>query len=292
MPHEGELVGSVSVLRRYPVKSMLGEAQAALAVSAGGTGGDRAWAVIDRATGKVASAKRPQLWRRLLSCRAQTLMEDVEAGQRPPPVEIELPDGSVRRAGDPELDGLLSELTGRAVHLAATPHDGAALDRSHPEAVTADDLDREVGSDILTLGAAVPARTFFDYAPLHLITTATLDGLAAALDDGPVELERYRANIVIRTGTTAAFPENDWVGGTLRIGGAVALRVILQTPRCAVPMLAHGALPPRPGALRAAADRNRIAIEGFGDQPCAGIYAEVLSDGVIRVGDPVSLGRA
>ena len=53
-------------------------------------------------------------------------------------------------------------------------------------------LDGEVASDILKLGAAAPPGTFFDYAPLHRVTTATLDGLSAALSDGPLEPARYR----------------------------------------------------------------------------------------------------
>ena len=275
------VVGTVAALRRYPVKSMLGEAPDALALTASGVAGDRAWAVLDMATGKVASAKHAKLWRGLLACTGR--MHGEEVG-------IALPDGAAHRAGDPALDRLLSALTGREVTLANVPPEGAALDRAHPEAVLAEGLDADVASDILVLGAGAPSGTFLDYAPVHLITSATLDGLTAALPEGgPVEEARYRANVVIRSPDgTPAFPENDWVGGTVRIGEAVALRVILQTPRCAVPTLAHGALPPRPGALRAAAERNRVEIPGFGNQPCAGVYAEVLRDGTIREGDPVT----
>ncbi len=66
-------IGAVATLSRYPAKSMLGEACKALTVAARGIVGDRAWAVLDEATGKVASAKRPKLWRDLLGCTARTL---------------------------------------------------------------------------------------------------------------------------------------------------------------------------------------------------------------------------
>ena len=281
----GQVVGTVAGLRRFPVKSMLGEAPASLALTASGVDGDRAWAVLDEATGKVASAKHAKLWRGLLACSGRTL-----GGTGGGDVEVSLPDAAAHRAGDPALDGLLSALTGRPVRLAEVPPEGAALDRAHPEAVLAEGLDADVASDILVLGAAAPPGTFLDYAPVHLIATATLDGLAAAPADGdPVEDARYRANIIVRSPPgTPAFPENGWVGGTLRIGPEVELRVILQTPRCAVPTLAHGAMPPRPGALRAAAERNRVDIPGFGHQPCAGCYAEVLRDGTIQEGDLVT----
>ena len=270
-------VGTVASLYRYPVKSMLGEGCDALAVTRRGVVGDRAWAILDEATGKVASAKRPKLWRSLLGCSAQTVDDGA--------AEIRLPDSAVYRAGDPALDDRLSALTGRAVRLSGTPPDGAEIDRAHPEAQLVAGLDADVASDIHVLGGAAPAGTFLDYAPLHLITSATLDGL----DGG--EPARYRANIVIRSPSgTPWFPENEWLGGTLRIG-AVTLRIVLQTPRCAIPALAHGALPSRPEALRLAADRNRVDVPGFGHQPCAGVYAEVLRDGVIRERDAVTFSR-
>ncbi len=267
-------VGTVATLHRYPVKSMLGEGCGALAVTHRGAAGDRAWAIVDEATGKVASAKRPKLWRSLIGCGTQTLDDAVE---------INLPDGTIRRAGDPALDDCLSVLTSRPVRLSNTPPNAAEIDRSHPEAQIAEGFDTDVASDILVLGAAAPPGTFLDYAPLHLITSATLDGL----DGG--EVARYRPNIVIRSPSgTAWFPENVWLGGTLQVG-EVTLRIVLQTPRCAIPALAHGALPSRPAALRMPADRNRVDVPGFGYQPCAGIYAEVLREGVIREGDLVTL---
>lgn len=110
------------------------------------------------------------------------------------------------------------------------------------------------------------------------------------MPDGPVEPARYRPNIVIQSpDDLEQFPETDWVGAALRIGDQVTLRVVLPTPRCAIPTLAQGELPPRPGALVAAIKRNRIDIEGFGNQPCAGVYATVLREGVVRRGDPVIL---
>ena len=59
-------VGSVAALWRYPVKSMMGEELNACDVTDRGLLGDRQFAVVDRATGKVGGAKNPQEVGRLL----------------------------------------------------------------------------------------------------------------------------------------------------------------------------------------------------------------------------------
>jgi uncharacterized protein len=53
-------VGSITAIWRYPVKSMMGEELDASAVSEQGLLGDRAYALVDAETGKVASAKNPK----------------------------------------------------------------------------------------------------------------------------------------------------------------------------------------------------------------------------------------
>ena len=280
------VVGMVETLYRYPVKSMFGESPQSLSVAARGIGGDRGWAVLDVESGKIASAKRPKLWGSLLLCVARTTEGEASS------VEIEFPDGRIFDVRDAVAGRLLSEMTGREVRLISVPPDDPELDRAHPEEQLAAGTDADVESGILKLGAAVPLATFLDYAPVHLITTATLQGLTKIPGDFP-EAIRYRPNVTIRSLPNApAFPENHWVGGMVRIGDAVELRVVLETPRCAIPMLSHGTLPERPDALRAAVKFNRVDIAGFGIQPCAGVYVEVITAGVINCGDPVRFAPA
>jgi hypothetical protein len=52
--------GSVVSLWRYPVKSMLGEELSASEVTERGLLGDRAYALVDSADGKAATAKNPR----------------------------------------------------------------------------------------------------------------------------------------------------------------------------------------------------------------------------------------
>lgn len=95
-----EPVGTIGALWRFPVKSMLGEELDAVDVSVGGVVGDRAYALRDRGTGKVASAKHPKLWPNLLACRA-AFVDAPRPDDELAPVRIELADGNavLRRAG-------------------------------------------------------------------------------------------------------------------------------------------------------------------------------------------------
>ena len=96
---------------------------------------------------------------------------------------------------------------------------------------------------------------------------------------------------MIDLGVASGFVENDWVGSTLRIGDELVLRVILPTPRCAVPTLAHGDLPSDNDAVRTLLEVNRVDVEGFGYLPSAGVYAEVITPGRVSTGAPVALEK-
>ncbi|OBG32461.1 MOSC domain-containing protein [Mycobacterium sp. E3198] len=267
----------VESLRRYPVKSMLGESVDSLFVDEGGAEGDRRLALIDTETGHVASAKQARLWRGLLKCTA-----NADTGR----VSIRLPDGTILASDDPGADDTLSRLLGRTVRLVRQRPAGATLERPEPEKLLELGLDAseaEVGGRILEIAQATPGDSFTDEAPLHAITTATLDHVG-------VEALRYRPNVVIATPPGyRPYAETDWIGRELAVGEA-RLRALTSTSRCVVPTLEHGPLPRAPQALRIPAAENRWNTGGHGPQPCAGAYFEVLSAGVIRVGDPVTLG--
>lgn len=272
------MLGTVARLRRYPVKSMLGEDVAASDVTVSGLAGDRRLAVVSLRTGKLASAKYPRTWRAML-----TLAASAADGA----VRIRLPDGTITHSADAGIDEALSAVLGEPVTLAATPPPGASLDRAVPEAVLRDGVAAEVPAKVIQVGAASPEGSFFDYAPIHLLTTSTLDRVAGLSAQGEAAAERYRPNIVIRT-AAPGFAENDWAGRTLQVGSDLVLRVIARTGRCAVPTLAHGVLPRDTEALRVLARHNRIPPRPAADpEPCAGVYAEVLNPGRISTSDPV-----
>ncbi|HEX4088630.1 MAG TPA: MOSC N-terminal beta barrel domain-containing protein [Trebonia sp.] len=272
------MLGTVTRLRRYPVKSMLGEDVPASDVTDRGLTHDRALALVHRETGKVASAKNPRLWRSMLTLAAVVTREGVE---------IRLPGGATVGAADPGLDEMLSAVLGHPVALADRPPPSATLDRAVPEEVLRHGVAALVPVETSQIGTGSPAGTFFDFAPLHLLTTSTLDRIAALHPDGTADAERYRPNIIIRT-DVPGFTENDWAGRELRIGRDLILRVIARTPRCAIPTLEHGRLPRDTAAVRVLAGHNRVTpLASLAAQPCAGVYAQVLQPGRVRVGDQV-----
>jgi uncharacterized protein YcbX len=276
-------VTSVASVLRYPVKSMLGVGVAAASLGPSGLVGDRAWALVDDATGKVASAKQPRLWRRLLQVRVEQPAEDGR-------VVLLLPDGTRLQAGAAGTDAALSRFVGRPVTMRSTREPGAQIDRALPEEVLARGVDAEVDATVLELSQQVPGQGFRDYAPVHLVTTATLDAVGAGTGRA-VDARVLRPNLVLSTPDAQGYVEDDWTSRQLTIG-EVVLQVFMPAPRCAVPTLQHGEVPAAPEVLRTLGQQHRRPVEGFGLLPVAGVYARVLTGGTVRAGHPVQVGPA
>ena len=266
--------GSVASLWRYPVKSMLGEQLTATEVTERGLLGDRAYALVDSADGKVATAKNPKKWPTLFGFRA-TFIEPPRRGVSVPPVRITLPDGATATSQQTDLNQLLSQVLNRTVKL-------NAAGRGHVGPVNAEEYwpDME-GLDFrnTVTDFTLPGGTFFDCATVHLLTTAALNRLHQLYPQGRFEIPRFRPNIVVApTSEEQDFVENAWIGHALAIGDAVRLRITGPCGRCVMTTLAQGDLPPDPGILRTAAQHNKVNI---------GIYATVERGGSIRRGDAV-----
>ena len=267
--------GSVVSLWRYPVKSMMGEELNAATVTERGVVGDRQFAVVDAATGKIAGAKNPRKWGNFFDFRA-AYVEPPEAGAELPTVRLTLPDGASVTSDQPDLDQILSAALGRDVELAQAPENGGAA------AATAEeywpDMEGLDHRDTVTEWE-LPRGTFFDLASVHVLTTATLDRLRELYPDGRFEVRRFRPNIVVAS-EGPGFVENEWVGHTVAIGEDVRLRITGPCPRCVMITLPQGDLPKDSGILRAAAQNNQANV---------GVYAEVAKGGAIHRGDPVSV---
>ena len=263
---------AVAALWRYPVKSMQGEELNASEVTPAGLLGDRQFAVVDPGTGKVAGAKNPRKWPGFLQFRA-AYVTPPQAGAALPAVRVTLPDGKSVTSDEGDLPTLLSAALGRDVVFSDTAAFAGGSGGAHAEdyMIDADDV----------IDFELPDGTFFDCAPVHLVTTATLDSLRSLYPAGRFEPRRFRPNIIVSTGpAVSGFAENDWVGRVVAIGESVRLRVFMATGRCVMTTLPQSDLPKDSGILRAAAQHNNAAV---------GVYAEVVSGGLVRRGDLVTV---
>lgn len=281
------VVGTVSELRRYPVKSMLGEELERTTLTEKGMAGDRAHALVDDETGKIVSVKRPRRWGRMFELVASTDGDTVR---------VSFPDGAVLAIDDPELPKRLGDFFGRAVSVASTP----PPDAGYEEAWAGDlkegappyfGMETEVvdGEEFIDGGAFMRAnQNFFDFGALHLVTTASTDQLAEYASESRFDPRRFRPNIVV-TAPDVGFVENAWSGQTLTIGD-VRLSVGIPVPRCVMTTLAQGDLPADKNVLRTISQQNAVDFLGTGTPyPCVGVYADVLAPGEIAIGDTVTI---
>lgn len=141
---------------------------------------------------------------------------------------------------------------------------------------TAHDL--AAGSALAKRGGATVVLSerarYFDAAPLSIIIdtwVADCERLAGV----PIEPQRFRPNIFVRSEVGFALTEAELIGMTILIG-EVKLRVVDSITRCVTPAYDLRTGETDPAILRAIAnDRKNIV----------GIYAEVIRTGPIAVGD-------
>jgi MOSC domain-containing protein len=285
------VVGRVTEIWRYPVKSMSGERLPACTLGPRGIPGDRGWAVRDEVAGEIRGAKKlPQL----LLCAARYVSEP--GGGPVPPAEITLPDGTRVRSDRPEAAERLAALVGRRVTVwplrpaEDTGHYQRGLpDKPDLEAELRDVFGRlpdEPLPDLSTIPqelfvyTSIPG-TYFDVLPVHLVTTATLATLKRANPSSRFDVRRFRPNFVVEPEgeATDGFVENDWSGRRIRIGGAT-VNVEMPTARCVMTTLPQADLPKDPGVLR-------TIVHDAGQN--VGMYASVADAGRVAVGDRVEL---
>jgi uncharacterized protein YcbX len=209
----------IAEIRRYPVKSMLGEAVPAAEVGERGLEGDRLWAARDP-DGRFGSGKNTRRFRRmpgLFGLRARA------AGRVP---VVELPDGRRFAAGDPDGHRAVGEVLGRTVTL-AVEQAVAHHDEGPVSLVTTAALRR-----LTELAGGEPGG-------------------------GGVDPLRFRANLLVDV-AGSGFPEQDWLGRALRVGPEVVLRPVRQLTRCVMIDMAQDGACARADLLKALAGHRGL----------------------------------
>jgi uncharacterized protein len=284
-----EVVGRVKEIWRYPVKSMAGQTVREAQVAPNGIVGDRLWATRADAVHEIQGAKKFPI---LMQCEARFRSEPGNGAV--PPVDITFPDGSVQGSDDPGIGARLSALAGQSLSLwPLQPPADLAHYRRRPMneaefgAEMQDIFQREPGEPFPALDqfpkeilefTSFPGM-YFDVTPIHLLTTAALEHLAALNPSARWDARRFRPNFVIETTAGKGFVENGWIGRNLRIG-SLTLHCPGPTPRCGMTTRAQKGLPFDKSVLRTIvkdADQN------------VGLYGVVGMEGSVRVGDTVEL---
>ena len=286
-------VGVVAGLWRYPVKSMAGEGLDHATVGTWGIPGDRGWCVRDETAGEMRGAKKIA---GLLHCVARYRAEPI--GDAIPDADIALPDGRTVGTDDPAAATVLSEVLDRPVTLWSR-RPKTDLDHYRRGTPDHDDLEAEL-RDIFGLDPdepigdlsnlppdlfeyTSPLGTYFDVAPLHLLTTASLGTLGRLLPDAVIDPRRFRPNILVESDGEGVgsgdFVEAGWTGREVRVGGAV-LRMEAAAIRCVMTTRSQPGLPEDRRIMRTLV---REASQNLGQ------YVSVVQPGEMQVGDAVEL---
>ena len=286
------IVGHVSELWRYPIKSMGGERlDRAEVIPTYGIPGDRAWAIRDEEAGEIRGAKKLHS---LVQFGVRYL--DEPHGDGAPPIEITFPSGMIATSDDPRINDLLSAELGRQVSL--WPRQPATELDHYRRVVEVDEADFRAQLGLLADEpmpdySAIPAEvtaelyqytsplgTYFDAFSLSMITTASMDALGDASPGSVIDGRRFRQNIVAATAAgISGFVDPTWVGRELRIGD---LRVSVLAPisRCVMVTLPLGDVPQ---------DRSlmRTLVKQTGQD--LGIYLQLVQPATVSVGDPIEV---
>jgi uncharacterized protein YcbX len=247
----------VAELWRHPVKSLQGERLNETVIEDSGMSGDREWGIVDSETLMVLTARRlPTL---LLACARLT-----HAG-----VELTLPDGEVLVGPSAHADAVLSTWLGRRVALVRAEAFGAGVGEYFADAT--DD-------DSAVLSWTMPAGRFVDARPLLVITTASLRQGRALHPDGAWETRRFRPNIVVEA-EDEGWVEDAWCGRTVRIGTA-EVQPAVRCERCTM------VTRPQQGLDR---DLDIFKVLARHHGATIGVWTDVRTPGVVRVGDKVTV---
>jgi len=259
------VVGRVERLARYPVKSMAGEAIPEVFVGYAGVFGDRIYAFLNQrapaAFPWLTGRTRPEMMR--YAARFREAAGAVEPANRA--------DAEVRGPGLTPLYPQRAEL---AVDVALPSGETLAVDDPALRAHLAGK-----GADAADLSLIRSERALTDCRPVSLISLHTIaqlgDEIGVALD-----ARRFRANIYAVLNSGAGFGEDAFVGRRLQIGSRAVIAVLDRDPRCKMISIDPDTAEEHKKVFAHVAD----AHDG-----CAGVYCAVLTEGMVRQGDEITL---
>ena len=246
-------LGRVRDLWRYPVMGLQGERLQMAEIREAGIVGDHRYVFhdseADRVIDPVTYAHRwgeTLAFPSMLDLRARFAPEDSTR------LDIITPNGSVLSSGDQDFQTQIGKTLGVPVELMEFP---------------------QIAETRLRSGRA-----------LHLITTASLDGMKNLYPEGDFDPRRFRPNIVVSSQPERnGFAEESWVGEAIKIGPQVVLRVEKTNRRCKVTTMKQGELPLDGKILETISQKNGNVL---------GVMCSVVKGGVVAVGDELESSPA
>jgi len=240
------MIATVTQLFHYPVKSMRGQSIQEARLGWHGFTGDRRFAFTR--TGNTSGLP-------FLSAREcpgiilyQAAFIDPEHPDRSP-IAVTTPSGQILPLDSPQLVQELEALYGGRIHLSQL------------------------------------WRGTFDSMDVSLISGNAIISTSAAVGQ-PLEVERFRPNIVVTSMETKAYPEDKWVGELLIFGerqDSARIRANRKDLRCTIVNLDPSTAERSPDVLREIARNRRNLL---------GVYGSAERTGTIKVGDTVFLRQS
>lgn len=256
-------IGTIDSLWRYPVKSMRGEELDEMFVGYPGVYGDRLYAYTSSAAPKGFPYFTGRELRQMILYRARFRQPDKAA--RPINLAEAESNGAAPLSATPEELAIEVEAPDGSVFAIDDPALAEKLRAGFK------------GKHELTLLRSDRALT--DCSPLSLFSVQTVRKLEEETGS-PVDKRNFRANVYLDLPARGAFAEDDFVGRNLRLGAKAVVTIVKRDGRCMMITLDPETAEKNPAILKTVAQ----AHEGK-----AGVYAAVVSEGIVRKGDRVEL---
>lgn len=194
-----ERTGTLTALRRYPVKSMAGEDLAEARVSYAGLAGDRVFAFVDNQNQSDFPWMTGRQGHEMILFRPRFLAAPPTDDGQPNPeryaAEVTTPEGEKFRVDDPKFTKYLEKRFGRSLRFRFSE------------------------------------RSMTDACPLSLLSFGTMRALGEEAGM-PLDPRRFRANFYVRWESDKPFFEDELVGREVQIGETVAFNVVMKDSRC------------------------------------------------------------
>jgi len=246
-------IGTIKQIWRFAVKSMGGEQLDVCTVGMRGIPGDRGWAIRDETAGRLATGSRFPL---LMQCSARYREPPVDGFI--PHADMQLSDGVQIATDLVDVNARLTELLGKRVSLCRL-----------------DD-----GEEQTSIQLSSARGTYFDVAPIHVLTSASLEQMKRLDSAAGWDVRRFRPNFFVETDPgIEGLVDAEWGGRKLRIGD-VELLCEIPCERCAMANNAQPNLAKDERILRTIAREANTNL---------GVYASVIRPGQVRTGDIVEI---